>query len=348
METIHKTGCVLCAQNCGLEVTVEDNRIVKVRPDKDNPRSRGYACRKGMNIMHHEHHKDRLKTPLKRVGDDFVEISWDQAISEISEKLNAIVHDHGPRTLALMGGGGQGCHFDAFFGVQFMRALGSRYHYNPLAQELTGFFWVNGRLFGRQNRIPVPHEDEVDMLVAIGWNGMQSHQMPRAPIVLKEFAKNPDKLLLVFDPRKSETARIADIHVPLRPGTDALLAKAMIAIIIEKGWENKQYLKEHVVGWEDIKPWFEGFDIKGALEICELSYDQVERVCRLLTTRKWCAHTDLGLIMNRHSTAASYLVAIIATICGRFDEPGRRKWTQFDGRAAGKCGNRGGTGNIAP
>lgn len=318
MKTVHKTGCVLCAQNCGLEVTVENNTMVKVTPDKDNPRSKGYICRKGANVAHHQHHADRLTHPLKRVGNDFVQISWDQAIAEISEKLKSILDRHGPRSLAYMGGGGQGCHFDAFFGIHLMRALGSRYHYNPLAQELTGFFWVNGRMLGRQNRVPVPDEKNADMLVAWGWNGMASHQMPRAPIVLKEFAKNPDKLLVSVDPRQSETARAANIHIPVRPGTDALLARAMIAIILEKGWENKAYISKHVNGWDDTKPLFTGFDIDKALSVCGLERGPVEELCRLLSIRKWAIHTDLGILMNRHSTLTSYLLSILTAICGRY------------------------------
>ena len=118
-----KTGCVLCAQNCGLEVYVEDNRITKTRGDKDNPRSKGYVCRKGANIAFHQHHKDRLNHPLRRVGDKFERISWEQAISEIAERLKEIIATYGPKSFAYMGGGGQGCHFEAAFGVRLMRAL---------------------------------------------------------------------------------------------------------------------------------------------------------------------------------------------------------------------------------
>ncbi|MEW6078783.1 MAG: molybdopterin-dependent oxidoreductase [Thermodesulfobacteriota bacterium] len=322
MKTIHKTGCVLCAQNCGLEVTVENNTMVKVTPDRDNPRSRGYICRKGKNVAHHQHHADRLTHPLKRVGDAFVPISWDQAVAEISEKLRGILAKHGPRSLAYMGGGGQGCHFDAFFGIHLMRSLGSRYHYNPMSQELTGFFWVNGRMLGRQHRIPIPDETNADMMVAWGWNGMASHQMPRAPIVLREFARDPERLLVAVDPRKSETAREANIHIPVRPGTDALLVRAMIAIILEKGWENRDYIENRVTGWEDIKPLFKGFDVDKALSTCGLERPQIEKFCRLLSTRKWCLHADLGILMNRHSTVTSYLLSLLVAICGRYCVPG--------------------------
>jgi len=82
---------------CGLEALIENNEIVKVRPDKENPRSQGYACRKGLNIKHHQHHADRLMYPLKKVGDAFQRISWDQALGEIAVELSAIVDRHGPR-----------------------------------------------------------------------------------------------------------------------------------------------------------------------------------------------------------------------------------------------------------
>jgi anaerobic selenocysteine-containing dehydrogenase len=115
-----KTCCMLCGQNCGLEALVEENRIVKVRPDKANPRSEGYICRKGMNVANYQHHAQRLTHPLKRVGDSFEKISWDQALDEIAAKLRHIIDEHGPRAYAYMGGGGQGCHFEAPFGVTFI------------------------------------------------------------------------------------------------------------------------------------------------------------------------------------------------------------------------------------
>ncbi len=317
-----KTGCVLCAQNCGLEVFVDNNRIVKVKGDRDNPRSLGYVCRKGTNIAHHQHHSGRLTHPLKRVGGTFERISWDQAITEIAAKLQEIVGAHGPKSFAYVGGGGQGCHFDAAFGVRLMRALGSRYHYSALAQELTGIFWASGRFTGRQYLFAIPDEHRSDMLLAIGWNGMQSHQMPRAPLVLREFSKNPDKLLVVIDPRRSETAEIADIHLAVRPGTDALLTRAMIAMILAEGWHDQAYLDQYTSGFSDVLPWFRDFDVKAALRVCELDYEEVRKVCRLLATRKWCMHTDLGIYMNRHSTAASYLHLLLAAVCGRMCVPG--------------------------
>jgi anaerobic selenocysteine-containing dehydrogenase len=322
MEKWQKTGCAMCAQNCGLEVLVEDNRMVKVRPDKENPRSEGYACRKGLNVIYHQHHKQRLTHPLKRVGDKFERISWNQAVDEIADKLKAILENHGPKSLAYMGGGGQGCHFEAAFGVRLIRGLGSHYHYNALGQELTGSYWVWGRALGRQNLIVGPDHHNTDMLLAVGWNGMMSHQMPQARKFLTRFAKNPDKLFVVIDPRLSETAKIADIHLAVRPGTDALLTRAMIAIILQQDWQAKDYIARHVNGFDQIAPLFVDFDARRAVELCELDYGQVLDLCQKLATLNWSMHYDLGVLMNRHSTVTTYLQVILMAICGRICVPG--------------------------
>jgi anaerobic selenocysteine-containing dehydrogenase len=318
----HKTGCVLCTQNCGLEILVENDRMVEVKPDKDNPRSLGYACRKGLSVIHHQYPKDRIREPLKRTGETFEPIAWDQAIGEIAQRIKTIVDSNGPRSLAYMGASAQGGNLEGAFGLSILRALGSQYFYNSAGQEFSGIWWLNGRMLGKQYNVAIPDEHAAEMLVGWGWNGMESHQMPRAPKVLKAFSKDPNRLLVVIDPRKSETAAIADIHIPVRPGTDALLLKAMISIIIDHQWENRQYIRDHVQGWEIIRPWFEHFDAKSTLEVCGLTYDQVLELCRLLTTRRWCLHSDLGIYMGRRSTLNSYLMNILGAICGIFCVPG--------------------------
>lgn len=322
MGNWHKTGCVLCAQNCGLEVLVEDGKMVKVRPDRDNPRSEGYACRKGLNVIYHQYPADRLKEPLKKVNGEFVPVSWDQAIEEIAEKLGNGVKQHGPRSFAYLGASAQGGHMEAGFGVSLMKMLGSQNLYTSGGQEFSGVWWVNGRMFGKQYILPGPDEHETEMLVAWGWNGMQSHQMPQAPRFLKEISKSAEKLLVVIDPRKNETAEIADMHLAVRPGTDALLVKAMIAIIIQNGWQNTDFMQAHTEGWDSIKSWFEKFDAKSAIKVCELEYDQVHELCRLMTTRTWCVHPDLGIYMGRRSTLNSYLLNVLGAVCGIFGKRG--------------------------
>ena len=134
-----KTRCVLCGNLCGLEVQVEDNQIVKVRSDKDHPRSQGYICRKGTAVAHYQHHADRLLYPMKKVGDAFERISWDQALDEIAEKLKAILDAHGPRSLALMGGG----------------TLGSTMQFGYVAAFMNGCCSASTISFGRVDSPPL-------------------------------------------------------------------------------------------------------------------------------------------------------------------------------------------------
>ncbi len=318
----HKTGCVLCAQNCGLEILVEDNRMVRVRPDKANPRSEGYACRKGLNVIYHQYPADRLTRPLKKVNGEFIPVSWDQAISEIAEKLKITLSDHGPRALAYMGASAQGGHFEASFGLTLLRKLGSQYMYTSGGQEFSGSWWVQGRMFGKQYILTGPDEHETEILIAWGWNGMESHQMPQARKVLAAIGKDPDRILVSIDPRKSETAAIANIHLPIRPGCDALLVKTMIAMIVSEGRENTEYINKHVEGWDAIRPLFTDFDVKAAVAVCELDYDEVLNLTRLMTSKRWSFHPDLGIYMGRRSTLNSYLLNILGAVCGIFGKRG--------------------------
>lgn len=318
MSEWKKTSCVLCSSNCGLEVMTEGSKIVKVRSDRDNPRSQGYICRKGANIAYFQNNPERLKYPLKRVGDRFERIPWAQALDEVAARLKEIVGRHGPRSVAYMGGGGQGCHFEAAFGVRFLHGLGSKYHYSPLAQELTGYFWVQGKAFGRQYMHAIPDVTGSDFLVFWGANPMVSHDIPRAPVVLREKKKEPGFLLAVVDPRITETAKMADIHLRIRPGTDALLLKAAIKILLtEEGLIDRDYVSSRVNGFPAIREWFDDVNVDENCRVCGLDPGAVREFVRLFATRKSALRSDLGVLMGRHSTLNSYLELILLALCGR-------------------------------
>jgi anaerobic selenocysteine-containing dehydrogenase len=328
MSEWKRTSCAVCYHNCGLEIQTAGHRITKVRPDKNHPRTKGYICRKGMKIAHYQDHKERLTHPLKRRGDGFVKISWDQAISEIAERLRGAIDQYGPRALAYMGGGGQGCHMEAGFGRTLLTALGSQYHYSALAQELTGLFWINGRAYGRQNVHMGPDLDRAENFLVIGWNGYVSNAgVNRARKRIDEFAKDPSKQLIVVDPLLSETAKRANKHLQLRIGTAALFLRSLVAIILQQGWENKTYIADHCEGFERIVPWFKDFDVASALKICGLDYEEVKGVAQTYATRPTAMRTDLGLLMDRQSTMNSYLEMILMAVSGRIGTPGGNVFT---------------------
>ena len=332
MSEWKKTSCVLCAQNCGLEVIGQGSKILKVRADRENPRSRGFICRKGANIAFFQNNPDRLKYPLKRVGSRFERISWRQALDEIAAKIKEIREIHGPRSLAYMGGGGQGCHFQLLFALPLLRGLGSYNYYSALAQEHTGLFWVEGKAFGRQNMHTSPDVDGSDFFVCWGSNPMVSNRFPRAPLVIRNKKTESGFLLGVVDPRKTETAKLADIHLQLRPGTDALLLKAVIKILLAEGLWARHYVTAHVNGFEEIRGWFDDVDVEENCRLCELDPEAVRKFTRLLATRKTAIRSDLGAYMGRHSTLNSYLELILLSLTGRI---GARGGNVFPGHLAG-------------
>jgi anaerobic selenocysteine-containing dehydrogenase len=275
-----------------------------------------------MNVAFHQHNKDRVLYPLKKVGDRFQRVSWDQAISEIAEKLKAILRDHGPRALASLVGGGEFAFLSAGLPVRLVRGLGSRYNYSAANQEFAGRYWAHGLTLGSQNFQMECDLEQCEMLMLVGKNPLMSHHFPQARTKLRKMSKDPERLLVVVDPRLSETAKIADIHLAIRPGTDALLIKSMISIILEEGLYNQPYIAKNTDGFNEIRPWFSGFDVRAALKVCDLDYDLVVRVCRELTRRRSCVVDDLGILMNRHSALVSYLLVVLQAISGRIGEPG--------------------------
>ncbi len=322
MNDWQKTTCIFCGVNCGLEVQTEGNRITKVRPDRGSPRTHGYVCRKGLSIAHFQNHADRLTHPLKRVGNNFEKISWEQATTEVAARLKEIVDTHGPKSVALMGGFGLASHFGAAFCLPLLLGLGSRYHYHLIAQELTGVFYVQGEAYGSQGLWPRPDDEHTDVLVLWGKNPWRSHHMNRARLLLTEIKKDPNKFLVVIDPCKSDTAKRADIHLAPRPGTDTLLMKSIIALLLEERIYDKEYVRRHTTGFEAILPYFENFDIAKALKVCRLNEEEVRRLTRLLAERKSCIHSDLGVLMGRNSTATSYLEMILINLLGRVGKQG--------------------------
>jgi anaerobic selenocysteine-containing dehydrogenase len=306
---------------------VENNKIVKVRPDKANLRSRGYVCRKGLKVAHYQHHRQRLQQPLKRRNGQLVPISWDDVLAEIGQRLGEIKEQYGPRSIALVAGGSGGCQIGGRFSGRFLMSLGSRYLYTALGQEWTGRHYVRGRIYGDQTLFLHPDHDKLELLLALGWNGWSSHGMPQTRRFIKSLSEDPDRTLVVVDPRPSETARYADIHLALTPGSDALLLKAMIAVILKEGWHNRSFLEAHTTAWEKIIPFFSDFPVKDALRICGLEFDQVKEVCRLFAGRRSAIMSDLGVLMNRHSTLVSYLEEILLTICGRVGAQGGNVFT---------------------
>lgn len=319
-----KTACILCSVNCGLEVQTENGHITKIRGDKDHPTSQGYHCQKAVRLDYYQNGKHRLTSPLRRKADGtFEEVTWETAIGEIAAKLKSIRDAHGGPAIAMYGGGGQGNHLNGSYSAALRAACGTKYLYTALAQEKTGGFWVDGRLFGKQQCHPAEDVHNADFLLVIGANPWQSHGFPRARTVLQEFSKDPGKTLVVIDPIRTETAEKADIHLQVRPGGDALLLLAMLGYLVQEGFVDQTFIEEHCAEYAPLEAVLRTVPVDAYCEKAGIEPSVMKDVTRKYAqTERACVRTDLGLEQSLHSTLNLYLSKLLWLLTGHFAKPG--------------------------
>jgi formate dehydrogenase len=323
-DSWRKTACILCSLNCGLEVQLDgdDGRhIHRVRGDKQHPASQGYTCEKPQRLDYYQNSADRLTSPLRRGPDGtFEAIDWDTATREIAARLLDIKARYGGESIFYYGGGGQGNHLGGAYADSTLKVLGSRFRSSALAQEKTGEFWVNGRMFGAGIHADIEH---CEVAVFIGKNPWQSHGFARARAVLRQVQKDPDRSIVVIDPRKSETAELADYHLAIKPGTDAWCLAALVAILVQENLIARQWLAEHTAGLEAVEPTFAATPIAEYAKICGVPEELLRETARRIARAKSVSVLeDLGMQMSVHSTLGSYLNRLIWILTGNFGRRG--------------------------
>ncbi|MBK9314454.1 MAG: molybdopterin-dependent oxidoreductase [Acidobacteria bacterium] len=320
----HKTACILCSLNCGIEVQLDENEprhIARIRGDKAHPISRGYTCEKPQRLDFYQNAADRLTSPLRRRPDGtFEPIDWETAIAEIADKLGLIRDEHGGESIFYYGGGGQANHLGGTYADSVLKALGSKFRSNALAQEKTGEFWVQGKMMGTGMHSDFEH---CEVAIFIGKNPWQSHGFNRARVILRQIAKDPDRSLIVIDPRRSETAELADYHLAIIPGTDAWCLAALAGILVQENLIARDWLAEHATGLDQIEPLLASIPVAGYAEACGVPEDLLRAAARRIAQAKSVSMMeDLGMQMSIHSTLSSYLQRMIWLLTGNFGRPG--------------------------
>lgn len=331
MSRTDTTACILCSRNCGLQVEIDDGRFRRIRGDEAHPNSKGYLCQKAARLEHYQNHAERLQFPLKRRPDgSFERISWDQALAEIAARLTSIRDRHGGEAFAFVGGAGQGNHLGGAYSRQLLAAMRSRFAYNSLGQEKTGDFWVNGRLFGHQTCHTTEDVEHADYVLFIGCNPFQSHGIPTARETLRALRKDPQRTMVVVDPRRTETAEQADFHLQLRPGTDAYLLAAMLAIIVRDGLHDAAFLREHCTGFDGVERSLRAVPIAEYARRADVPLELVERVAHgFARANRACVRVDLGTQHTLHTTLNAYLEKLLWLVTGKFGREGTNNLHSF-------------------
>jgi anaerobic selenocysteine-containing dehydrogenase len=319
------TVCVLCSQNCGLRVDVADNRIAAVRADEQNPFSNGYSCNKAYRIGYYVQNKQRLTEPLKRQPDGSYEpITWERATHEIGERLRVIQADHGLNALATLGIGGQGNHLGVLYALAFLVGSGSSWWFNALAQEKTQRALVDGwMLDAPPDGMLVGDLERSDYAILLGSNPALSQRGPESTRMLSAFKKSKSRRLVVVDPRKTETARSADRHIPIKVGTDVCLLLGIAAVIVSERLYEKGFIRDRTLGLEAITAALREVDPADMARRCEIESEVLTTVAREFAAAERAGiEIDLGLEQSRFNTLTAYLIRLIMALTGNLGRSG--------------------------
>ena len=319
-----KSACILCSLNCGLEIQVQDGHITKIRGDRDHGASRGYTCEKPRALDHYQNPKTRLTSPLRRRADgSFEEIDWNTAILEIAARFSEVREAHGGQAILYYGGGGQGNHLCGGYARATRSVLGSTFTSNALAQEKTGEAWVDGQLYGTTRCHTTPDFEHAEVAILLGKNPWQSHGFPRARTVLKAISKDPERSLIVIDPRRTESADLADTFLQIKPGKDVYLLSAILAVLLEEDLFDRYFIATRTRGADQVLDALQHIEVSDYAERCGIAEDQIRQVARRIgTARSVAILEDLGVQMAPHSTLNSYLEKLIYLLTGNFGSQG--------------------------
>ncbi|WAC91301.1 molybdopterin-dependent oxidoreductase [Mycobacterium sp. Aquia_213] len=315
------TACILCECNCGIVVQVEDRTLSRIRGDKDHPASQGYTCNKALRLDHYQNNRARLTSPMRRRADgSYEEIDWETAIVEIAEGFKHIRDAYGGDKIFYYGGGGQGNHLGGAYSGAFLKALGSKYRSNALAQEKTGEAWVDGQLYGGHTRGEFEH---AEVAVFVGKNPWMSQSFPRARVVLNEIAKDPKRSMIVIDPVVTDTAKMSDFHLRVRPGTDAWCLAALAAVLVQENLCNEAFLAEHVHGVDTVRDALRDISVADYAQRCGVDEELLRTAARRIgTAESVSVFEDLGVQQAPNSTLSSYLNKLLWIFTGNFAKKG--------------------------
>ncbi|HXN13102.1 MAG TPA: molybdopterin-dependent oxidoreductase [Candidatus Acidoferrales bacterium] len=316
-----KTICILCSVNCGVDVKLDGRHITRVRGNREHVASHGYACEKAQRIDYYQNGRDRLTSPLRRRADGtYEEIDWDTAIREVAVGFKRVRETYGGASIFYYGGGGQGNHLCGSYGGSTRRALGSVFSSNALAQEKTGEFWVDHKLFG--TGLSGSYQ-QAEVAIFVGKNPWQSHGFQRARPILRDISADPKRALVVIDPRRTETAEMADYHLRVRPGTDAFCLAAILGVLVQEDLISHDYIRERTENSDEL---FAVLNDVPVAEYCGRAGLDEALVCevarRIARASSVSVYEDLGIEQSLHSTLNSYLEKLLFAVTGNVGKAG--------------------------
>ena len=330
-KTVH-TFCRYCMASCGIDVTVENNRVQKISADKQNPHSWHDFCAKGRTAGQLVEHPRRILHPMRRVGDSYVEATWDEAISDIAARMNALIDVGGPDSIGAYYGNPTGhSSSNVMFMIAWLDAIGTQSRYAVGSVDQNALHVVAGAMYGSELMVPVSDVDNCDYFLLVGTNPAVSawNWLETVPGGWRRALERQKRgaTIVVVDPLRTESADRADVHLAVRPGQDWALLLAMVKVILDEGLEHRQDCTELATGVPDLRRLVAEADLDDLAARCEIDRGQIERVARdFAAARGAMVITRTGISQHAAGTVGEWLGHVLNVITGRMDRPGGRRF----------------------
>ncbi|MEU9862379.1 molybdopterin oxidoreductase family protein [Streptomyces sp. NPDC047971] len=319
--------CPLCEATCGLTLTLDGSRVTGARGDRDDVFSQGFICPKGASFGEVDADPDRLTGPLVREGGTLREATWAEAFDTIAARVRPLIEEHGPNAVGVvLGNPNVHTMAGALYPPLLLGALRTRNLFTASTLDQMPKHVSSGLLFGDPFAIPVPDLDRTDHLLMLGANPLDSNgslcTAPDFPGKLKAL-RGRGGTLTVVDPRRTRTARLADRHVAIRPGTDALFLAALVHTLFAENLADPGALTAHIEGVEEGREAVRDFTPEAVATACDLDAATIRTVARELAAAPTAAvYGRMGSSTVAYGTLANWLVDVLNVLTGNLDRPG--------------------------
>jgi anaerobic selenocysteine-containing dehydrogenase len=318
------TACNLCEAICGLELTLEDGRVTGIRGNPDDPLSRGYICPKGVALADVYDDPDRLRRPVRRVGDEWVEISWDEALDRVADALASTLETHGRNSVGVyLGNPNAHALGSATHALPFVKSLGTRNRFSASSVDQIPHQLVAWQLYGHQLLLPIPDLDRTSYFLVFGANPMASNgslmTTPDFPHRARGI-KDRGGRIVVFDPRRTETAQIATEHHFVRPGSDVVVLLAMVHTLFADDLARPPSYADHV---DRLRELVAPFTPELAEQVSGVPAADLVRITHeFVAAEGAAAYGRLGVSTTGFGSVSQWAINCLNLLGGHFDRPG--------------------------
>ncbi|MAR91156.1 MAG: dehydrogenase [Pseudomonadales bacterium] len=329
----HLRTCNLCEAMCGLRITHDQGHILSIKGDPRDPLSRGHICPKAVALQDIHNDPDRLRQPLLRTNEGWEPISWENAFNEVAARLRNLQAKHGRHAVGVYLGNPNIHNMGTMLTLlPFLSALGTGNRFSATSVDQLAPMLVALKLFGNQLLIPVPDLDRTDFMVCLGANPMASNgSLMTAPGFrqrIKELQARGGRLV-VIDPRRTETAAIADQHHFIRPGSDALLLMAMLHTLFHEDLVNTGRLTNHLQGINIVKNLVAAFPPQKVARATGLKAADIRQLALdFARAPRACFYGRMGTSTQEFGALTTWLINLLNILTGNLDEPGGVMFTR--------------------